>query len=294
MSRCTALVIATAVIGAVVTGCGSATHGSGSTGVAQEQPLTTSQVPQSSASTSATRTPTAASSSPTQPSRVIRSSAAPHTQTYRPPVVGSPLPLGYSTGDATQVITATAASMSSTSGAVQAWQKSSGGWTRVGPAIPAWFGSQGLTNHMSEQIAATPVGSYTLTQAFGHDPDPGTGLPYFQTDNADWWMSETSGPDARLYNTHQRCTTSSCPFDAAAPNEHLATELPYYDYAVVIDYNTANAPGGVRVGAGSAVFLHVTDGSPTAGCVAIDQARLVAIMQWLKPSAHPRILIGVA
>ena len=63
---------------------------------------------------------------------------------------------------------------------------------------------------------------------------------------------------------------------------------------MVIDYNTPNAPGGVRQGAGSAFFLHVTDGTPTAGCVAIPQSNLVTIMQWLTPGAHPRILIGVA
>ncbi len=41
---------------------------------------------------------------------------------------------------------------------------------------------------------------------------------------------------------------------------------------MVIDYNTANAPGGVRQGAGSAFFLHVAVGAPTEGCVAIDAA----------------------
>jgi L,D-peptidoglycan transpeptidase YkuD (ErfK/YbiS/YcfS/YnhG family) len=63
--------------------------------------------------------------------------------------------------------------------------------------------------------------------------------------------------------------------------------------SVVIDYNTRNAPGGVRQGAGSAFFLHVTDGAPTAGCVAVPEAKLVSLMRWLTPAAHPRILIGV-
>jgi len=96
-----------------------------------------------------------------------------------------------------------------------------------------------------------------------------------------------------LYNTHQHCT-GSCAFTQGAPNEHLYYETPYYNYAVVIDYNTRNAPGGVRLGAGSAVFLHVSVGTATAGCVSIDQSRLIEILRWLTPSAHPRILIGVA
>jgi L,D-peptidoglycan transpeptidase YkuD (ErfK/YbiS/YcfS/YnhG family) len=50
----------------------------------------------------------------------------------------------------------------------------------------------------------------------------------------------------------------------------------------------------VHQGRGSAFFLHVTDGRATAGCVAISQTRLASIMKWLTPTAHPRILIGVA
>jgi L,D-peptidoglycan transpeptidase YkuD (ErfK/YbiS/YcfS/YnhG family) len=95
-----------------------------------------------------------------------------------------------------------------------------------------------------------------------------------------------------LYNTHQRCS-SGCAFTQGAPNEHLYYEVPFYDYAVVIDYNTRDA-GPVRQGAGSAFFLHVTDGQATAGCVAIPVSRLVPLMKWLRPVAHPRILIGTA
>jgi len=82
--------------------------------------------------------------------------------------------------------------MDSTQGTLQAWRKSGSGWVRVGPATLARFGSQGLTTHMSESISATPVGTFTLTQAFGALADPGTGLPYFRTNAADWWISQTT------------------------------------------------------------------------------------------------------
>jgi L,D-peptidoglycan transpeptidase YkuD (ErfK/YbiS/YcfS/YnhG family) len=87
----------------------------------------------------------------------------------------------------------------------------------------------------------------------------------------------------------QHCS-SNCPFTQGDPNEHLYYETPYYNYAVVIDYNRAP----VRQGAGSAFFLHVTVGAPTQGCISIAQAQLVRILRWLDPSAHPRILIGTA
>ena len=144
-----------------------------------------------------------------------------------------------------------------------------------------------MSRHASESESATPIGSFTLTHAFGHDADPGTRLPYVHTTPNNWWISQ-SGP---LYNTRQRCS-ASCPFTRGDPNEHLYYETPAYDYAVVIDYNTRNAPGGVHQGRGSAFFLHVSEGVPTAGCVSIPVDKLLHVLRWLNPAGHPRILIG--
>ena len=202
---------------------------------------------------------------------------------------GRALPLTFGTGAARQVITVVAPSTGSTRAILQAWRKVSGGWKAVGPRVDAWVGSDGLSKHPSESRSATPIGSFTLTQAFGHDPDPGTSLRYVRTTPADWWISQP-GP---LYNTRQRCA-SDCAFNRGDPNEHLYFETPYYDYAAVIDYNTRNAPGGVHQGAGSAFFLHVTVGAPTAGCVSIAKDQLVRILRWLAPAQHPRTLIGPA
>jgi L,D-peptidoglycan transpeptidase YkuD (ErfK/YbiS/YcfS/YnhG family) len=188
------------------------------------------------------------------------------------------------------VITVVAHSTASTTATLQAWTRApAGGWVRYGPAILAHVGADGLTAHPSESLSATPIGSFTLTQAFGYDANPGTSLPYFETTPADWWISQPGS----LYNTHQRCS-SNCGFALGSPNEHLYYETPFYNYAVVIDANTRNSPTGVVPGGGSAFFLHVTDGTPTAGCVAIPQDQLVSLMQWLTPSGHPRILIGIA
>lgn len=198
---------------------------------------------------------------------------------------GRALPLRYSTGTATRAITVTAASTHSTVATLQAWTKAAGGgWFRYGSAVTAHVGADGLSSSPSEFRSATPIGSFTLTQAFGYYANPGTSLRYFRTNSADWWISEPGS----LYNTHQHCW-SGCPFTQGDPNEHLYYERPFYNYAVVI-----NTPSGAAAYPhGSAFFLHVTDGTPTAGCVAIPQSKLVSLMQWLTPGAHPRILIGV-
>ena len=275
--------------------------------VAITAPATTAGAVSSVPSSTATASPsTSASSSPTTPAAAAatattRATAIAHpaatppasaTPRATPRSTGQALPLPFGTSNATQVITVTARSTASTTATLQAWTKVSGGWRKYGSAATAHVGSDGLSSHPSESRSATPIGSFTLTQAFGRDANPGTALPYFQTTPADWWISQTTGAGAKLYNTHQHCS-SGCSFVQGDPNEHLYYETPYYNYAVVIDYNTRNAPGGVRLGAGSAFFLHVTDGSATAGCVAIPQSTLVGLMRWLSPGAHPRILIGV-
>lgn len=199
------------------------------------------------------------------------------------------LPLNGTTGSARQVVTVSALSTGATIANLQAWRRITGGWRTVGPTVTAHLGSDGLSRHPSESRSATPIGSFTLTQAFGRFADPGTALPYTRTTPDDWWISQ---PGAQ-YNTRQRCA-AQCSFTRGDPNEHLYYETPFYEYAVVIDYNTRNAPGGVHQGAGSAFFLHVTVGEPTQGCVSIPKDQLTRIMRWLQPDDHPRILIGVA
>ena len=151
--------------------------------------------------------------------------------------------------------------------------------------MTAHVGAQGLTTHTSESKSATPIGSFTLTQAFGRYSDPGTALPYFKTRPSDWWISQAGS----LYNTHQRCS-SNCRFNRGSPNEHLYYETPYYNYAVVIDANTRNAPGGVHQGRGSAFFLHVTDGAADGRLrrdPAVQAGQPDALAAPLGPPPHP-------
>jgi L,D-peptidoglycan transpeptidase YkuD (ErfK/YbiS/YcfS/YnhG family) len=266
-----------------IAGCTSSHHASSITS-------TDSVSVPSSTSAITSASPTATVASPHHgAANSSRSSARPTSSPASPPKpAGAALPLSLPTGDATQVITVVAPSMSSTTATLQAWAKDASGWHQFGSPTEAWLGSDGLSAHPSESLSATPIGSFTMTRAFGRDANPGTALPYLRTQPDDWWISQAGS----LYNTEQRCS-GNCGFTLGDPNEHLYYEVPYYDYAVVIDYNTANSPTGVVQGAGSAFFLHVAVGAPTAGCVAIDQSRLVQLLGWLRPAARPRILIGV-
>ena len=54
-----------------------------------------------------------------------------------------------------------------------------------------------------------------------------------------------------------------------AASENLYYSGSVYDYVVNMNYNMARVPG-----AGSAFFLHVTEGHPTQGCVSIASSQL--------------------
>ncbi|WP_218007535.1 L,D-transpeptidase family protein [Nocardia vinacea] len=194
----------------------------------------------------------------------------------------SDLPLPYH-GDADQVLTVVAEHAADTNATLTAWQRISGGWrAAIGP-LRAYVGRDGI-GRASEDSAHTPAGVWTLSEAFGIAPNDGTRLPYRQVGAQDWWVSDTGSPS---YNHYAQCASGTCEFDEQA-SENLGQAGPAYEHAVVIDYNRQP----VVAGAGSAFFLHVETGRPTAGCVSIPAADLEAVMRWLDPSAHPVINIG--
>jgi len=209
--------------------------------------------------------------------------AAPAPTAVSAPASSAALPLGVDPGGSTQVVTVVAASSRATTAKLTAWQLGPGGWTAVLGPVTARIGAAGV-GRASETSTRTPAGTFPLTEAFGRRADPGTGLPYRVVDGDDWWVSDATSP---RYNRYARCAPGTCDFSEAAA-ENLDAAGAVYDYAVVIDYNRGGTPG-----AGSAFFLHVTNGAPTAGCVAIDRGSLVTVMRWLDPGSRPLIAIGV-
>ncbi len=61
-----------------------------------------------------------------------------------------------------------------------------------------------------------------------------------------------------------------------------------YRHFAFIRYNTAP----VVPGRGSGIFLHVSTGRPTLGCVSLAVTRLVTVLRWLQPASGPLIVIG--
>ena len=180
---------------------------------------------------------------------------------------------GPQVGNATQVLSVvgTGGSM----GKMDVWQRGATGWQPVGTGIPVHVGSAGLAPEARDNVPATPMGVYSLDFAFGTQPNPGGGLTYHQTTPDYWWSAD--GP---TYNTMQVCKQADCPFDTSPASGTENLYIPAYAHAIVMGVNKERIPGR-----GGAFFVHTTNGAPTAGCVALDDATLVKIIRWLQPGA---------
>ena len=180
-----------------------------------------------------------------------------------------------------QLVTVTAASCGATQAEFTAYQRVGGQWRRVfGPWV-AWIGRNGMAppGTKREGDGRTPSGTFGFGFFFGVDPDPGVLFPYRRVDASDVWDDD---PSSRLYNEWVDDRYAS----PGADPEPM--DVSAYDYGAVIAYNTARTPG-----LGSAIFLHVNIGMPTAGCVTLPTGELLEILRWLNPAASPRIAMGV-
>ena len=180
-----------------------------------------------------------------------------------------------------QLVTVIAASYGATQAELTAYQWAGGQWRRVlGPWI-AWIGRNGMAppGAKREGDGRTPSGTFGFQFFFGVDPDPGVHFPYRTVHSYDVWDDDPSSP---LYNEwvddqYANPGADPEPMDVSA-----------YDYGAVIGYNTARTPG-----LGSAIFLHINIGMPTAGCVTLPSGELLEMLRWLNPAESPQIAMGV-
>ncbi len=127
----------------------------------------------------------------------------------------------------------------------------------------------------------TPSGVYALGDAFGYAEKMDTRLRYRQSGADDFWVDDVESPN---YNQWVHGTPNAKSFERMRRNDKL------YSAGAIVEYNTAP----VIKGAGSAIFLHVwrSGNKPTAGCVAMDEANILALLRWLDASRKPRVILN--
>lgn len=171
-----------------------------------------------------------------------------------------------------------------TTATLTAFQKSASGWAQVFGPWTANIGESGFAapGQKREGDGHTPSGTYGFDFFFGVDANPGVKFPWRAVTPSIVWDDDPTSP---LYNQWVDENSGQNPGSNPEP---MYYETPSYDYGAVIAYNT----DPVVKYAGSAIFLHVSPGGPTAGCVALPTSELLDVLRWLDPSQQPLIAMG--
>ena len=200
-------------------------------------------------------------------------------------------------------------------------------WNQI-LSSPGYIGSDGV-GQASEDSCHTPQGIYGFTMAFGNLPDPGSAIPYTQTDANSYWVDD---PDSLFYNRFVYVTDASTTVDntgestssvvvtsASTPSvettvtpDVLVNDPNYLSGRILLSpsirwnsaenlhdagyaYNYALAldvNSNCTPGAGSAFFLHCNINKPTQGCITVPEAVMRDILINIKPDCH--IIIDTA
>lgn len=183
----------------------------------------------------------------------------------------------------TQQLVTVQAPAHATIGSLTLWQQSGGTcFRRVAGPWRANLGRAGLSTHKREGDGATPTGTFRFGGTmYGIEANPGVAFRYHRLTCGDWWDEDSR---STAYNSfvHVACGTEPA---FRGGSEALWRILPQYRYFAVIDYNARPV---VR-GRGSAIFLHVSAGGPTAGCVSLPEPELLHVLRWLRPGAIIRL-----
>jgi L,D-peptidoglycan transpeptidase YkuD (ErfK/YbiS/YcfS/YnhG family) len=263
---------ALAVVGCALSGCAAGHHSAPSAAAAGPSAGQSPAPPSPSPSPSPSRSPNPPPSPRRSPPRTAAAAAPPpvHTAAAAPGATGR------------QLIEVTAAGYGQTTATFTAYQQVGGGWQQVFGPWTAEIGYNGFAppGQKREGDGRTPSGTYGFGFFFGVDANPGVRFRYRAAYSYDVWDDDPASP---LYNewVDERYAN---PGRSPEPMD----QVPAYDYGAVIAYNTQRTPG-----AGSAIFLHVDPGGPTAGCVALPTGELLEVLRWLDPARSPVIRMGV-
>src|SRR3954454_12526258 len=193
-----------------------------------------------------------------------------------------------SAASAGPLVTVVAPTATSTRGIVDMWRSSVNGcWTHVGGPWRAWLGGHRGSEDRHEGARTTPAGVFGFGSVmYGVATNPGVHYRYHRIVCVDWWVEDSRSPYYSRF--HHVPGGSRPPF--RVPDEDMSRSPTSYRHFAFIRFNS----DPVVPGRGSGIFLHVTTGRPTLGCVALPLPNLLTILRWLRPERQPVIAIGTA
>ncbi len=134
------------------------------------------------------------------------------------------------------------------------------------------IGSAGLREPWNRTAGdnTTPLGTYTITEAHGQLPNPGTSIAYRQTSTYDYWVWDQSSSH---FNTlRDRRLGGFSP----ARSQRVWDYPRWFTYVLVIGFNRKPVIARSR---GGGIRFHESTGTATGGCVALSRANLRTTVQ---------------
>lgn len=164
-------------------------------------------------------------------------------------------------------------------------------WTQVFDPIPVQLGRSGLGlgiglpgfedsqeyHQKVEGDGKSPAGIFRLSKIFGYSSTtPNPNMPYFQAKEDLHCVDDSS---SRLYNQIVPAQKGYNSFETMRRKDNL------YKWGIVVEHNPHHIAKQ-----GSCIFIHITNGKPTAGCTTMDQPSLLKIIKWLDRSKRPVLM----
>lgn len=209
------------------------------------------------------------------------------------PVPERPRPLE----GANQLVLVTVADWQASAGILQRYERIDGRWNAVSRPFAVTIGKNGsawglglnqaqlIGPQKREGDGKAPAGVFAIGDAFGYPPAIDSGLRYRAMDESDWCIDVNASP---YYNriVSTRDVGVEAVKDSTEPMRrdiHLDGD-PVYRKGFIIQHNTGNSPGR-----GSCIFAHLwrAPGVPTAGCTAMPEPEMDALLAWLDASQQP-------
>ena len=148
-------------------------------------------------------------------------------------------------------------------------------------AFKCSIGKNGLSRSKIEGDKKTPIGTYTLGNLLyrnDRNPKPLTKLKCIPIKKDMGWCDDIKGK--KNYNKLIKIRKS-------LHYEKLYRRDYKYDFLIPINYNTRNT----KIGAGSAIFIHLTKKyNPTFGCIALQKKDFLILLKLINKKTKIRIV----
>jgi L,D-peptidoglycan transpeptidase YkuD (ErfK/YbiS/YcfS/YnhG family) len=137
-----------------------------------------------------------------------------------------------------------------------------------------------------EGDGCSPAGVFRIPFAFGYAPadEARLRLPYVPVTGT---LAGVDDVKSKYYNQVVDASTVTKDWES---NETMLRPDGLYRWGAFIAHNPHDEPGR-----GSCIFFHLWSGPglPTAGCTAMTEENVVALLAWLDPAKEPRLVQGL-